>query len=165
MMKEIDQSMIVYLDETGIDNNEVYASGWAPKGSKLYAEKSGKKTQRISVIGSLNNNKFIAPLVFEGYTNHDVFIAYLDKILIPILQKGQVIVMDNATFHKSVLIQQKIEDAGCSLKYLPAYSPDLNPIEHHWYRIKNTLRKNLKKFNRDLLQTAVEMFSDIGHTL
>lgn len=71
-MTEIDPSMVVYLDETGIDNDEVYAHGWTPKGQELYAEKPGKKTQRISVIGSLNNNNFIAyDLYYKSSFNCD----------------------------------------------------------------------------------------------
>ena len=129
--------MIVYLDEAGINNDDVYAYGWAPEGERLYAEKPGERTQRISIIGALNNNNFIAPLVFEGYTNQDVFIVYLEKVLIPVLQEGQVVVMDNAAFHKGIIIRQKIEAAGCFLKYLPTYSPDFNPIETAFSTIKS----------------------------
>ena len=137
--------MIVYLDEAGMDNHEVYASGWGLKGERLHHMKPGERSQRISIIGSLNNNNFIAPLVFEGYTNSSVFVTYLKKVLVPVLKKGQTIVMDNAAFHKSSDVKKTIEDAGCFLKYLPPYSPDLNPIEHHWHALKNSFRKNLKK--------------------
>ena len=154
--------MIVYVDEAGINNNEVYPYGWAFMGNRLLAEKPGERTQRISIIGALNKNDFIAPLVFEGYTNKDVFVQYLEKVLLPVLQKGQVIVMDNAAFHKGNVIQQTIEAAGCFLKYLPTYSPDLNPIEHHWFSKKNCLRKNLQQCNYDLLKAAEFAFPLIG---
>lgn len=102
----------------------------------------------------MNQNNIIAPLVFEGYTNTDVFITYLDKVLVPLLQKGQVVIMDNAAFHKSPRIKKIIENAGCFLIFLPAYSPDLNPIEHFWYSIKNKFRKKITEFGFDLFQVA-----------
>lgn len=106
----------------------------------------------------MNQGNIIAPLVFQGYTNTDVFVAYLEKVLVPSLRKGQVIVMDNAAFHKSPRIKKIIEDAGCSLIFLPAYSPDLNPIEHFWHSIKNKIRKKLAESEFDLFQTALCAF-------
>lgn len=108
----------------------------------------------MSIIGALNQDNIIAPLVFEGYTNTDVFITYLEKVLVPLLRKGQVLIMDNAAFHKSPRIQKIIDDAGCSLIFLPAYSPDLNPIEHFWHSIKNKFRKKLVEYEFDLFQAA-----------
>lgn len=161
-MENIHPSMVVYIDEAGLNNDEVYSYGWAQKGERLYDVKPGEKTQRVSIIGALNDNDFIAPLVFEGYTNTEVFMVYLEQVLIPVLKKGQVVVMDNASFHKHSDIKHAIEKAGCFLKYLPTYSPDLNPIEHHWYSKKNSLRKNLKQCNYDLLQAAEITFESIG---
>jgi transposase len=154
--------MIVYIDEAGMDNDDVLSYGWAQKGERLYQLKPGNATQRISIIGGLNSGDFIAPLLFEGYTNSAVFTTYLEKVLIPVLKKGQVVVMDNATFHKGSVIRNLIEAAGCFLKYLPTYSPDFNPIEHCWNPLKNSFRKNLVKCNFDLLQAAEFVFSPIG---
>lgn len=145
-----------------MDNHEVYASAWGLKGKRVHHEKHGKRSQRISIIGGLNSNEIIAPLVFEGYTNSAVFITYLKDVLVPKLEKGQIVVMDNATFHKDSEIQKIIEDAGCTLKYLPPYSPDLNPIEHHWHSLKNSFRKNLKKYCFDLFKTAQSIFAPAG---
>lgn len=149
---------IVYLDEAGIDNDEVYARGWSEVGTRLYDSKPAKATQRLSIIAALNQDKIIAPLVFEGYTNTDVFIAYLEKVLVPVLRKKQIIIMDNAAFHKNSRIQQIIENADCSLIFLPAYSPDLNPIEHFWHSIKNKVRKKLIECDFDLFQAVQCVF-------
>jgi transposase len=146
--------MIVYIDEAGMDNNDVLIYGWTEKGMRLCQLKPGNATQRISIIGSFNNGDFIAPLLFEGYTNGVVFMTYLEKVLIPVLKKGQVVVMDNAAFHKGSAIRDLIESAGCSLKYLPTYSPDFNPIEHCWNSLKNSFRKKLAECDYDLFQAA-----------
>jgi transposase len=79
-----------------------------------------------------------------------------------VLKKGQVVVMDNAAFHKGSAIRNLIENAGCFLKYLPTYSPDFNPIEHYWNPLKNSFRKNLAKCDYDLLQAAQFAFNPIG---
>lgn len=154
----MDLAKIVFVDEAGIDNNEVYVYGWSEVGTRLYALKPGNATQRLSIISALNQNQIIAPLVFEGYTNTEVFITYLQKVLVPSLQEGQTVIIDNAAFHKDSRIQKIIEDAGCHLKFLPPYSPDLNPIEHFWYSIKNKIRKKLEGSNFDLFQAVQSTF-------
>ncbi len=84
------------------------------------------------------------------------------QVLIPTLTKGQVIIMDNASYHKGPEIEKIINDAQCSLKYLPAHSPDLNPIEHYWHSKKNYLRKNIRSCNQDLFQAAEITFHKTG---
>ncbi len=89
-------------------------------------------------------------MVFTGYCDSKVFEAYIEHCLLPLLEKGQVIVIDNASFHKSIKAKKLIENAGCFLKFLPPYSPDLNPIEHYWFKVKNYIRK--------LLDSGQELF-------
>jgi transposase len=156
--------MLVFLDEAGLDNNEVYPYGWSKKGDRLHDTKPGEVTQRISMISALNDNNLSATLVFEGYTNSAVFITYLTAVLVPTLKKGQTVILDNASYHKSPSVKQIIEAAGCFLKYLPPYSPDLNPIEHYWHSKKNSLRKNLKSCEYDLFQAAQLTFNSIGQS-
>ena len=96
------------------------------KGKRITGEKIGnkKKRQRISIIAGLNykNKEIIAPFYYNGYTNTEVFIAWVSKILLPTLRPKHVIIMDNATFHKSTRIKKLIESKGCKLLYLPTYS-------------------------------------------
>lgn len=95
----------------------------------------------MSIIAALNQKQLIAPLTFVGSCNRQVFEQWLEEMLIPYLLPRQTVVLDNASFHKSELIRGLIEGAGCELKYLPPYSPDLNEIEHYWFPIKNRVRK------------------------
>ncbi|WP_237342968.1 IS630 family transposase [Wolbachia endosymbiont of Folsomia candida] len=124
---KINKENLVFIDESGIDDNEFYAYGWAPKGKRLFAEKPAFKKKRISIIGALNQGKVGAPCAFEGYCNSELFEAYVENILIPELKIGQTVILDNASFHKSVKIRKLIENVGCNVLFLPPYSPDLNP--------------------------------------
>ena len=91
--------------------------------------------------------EMIAPYVSDGYTDAERFNGWLEKCLLPCLRKGQVIVMDNASFHKSKKTKELIESVGCRLFFQPAYSPDLNPIEKQWAILKKKFRKHKHKFN------------------
>jgi transposase len=153
---------IVYIDESGIDDNEEYPYAWGKKGERIYAMKSGVKRKRLSIIGSLNQNILKAPFVFEGSCTRDVFEIYLSEILLPYIKPGQTIVMDNASFHKGGKIKSIIESAGCELTYLPAYSPDLNPIEHWWSPVKHRIKQALPLHNRDIYKAAEFVFPKLS---
>jgi len=108
-----------------------------------------KSLQGLSIISALNYNRkeLFAPFYYEGYTNKEVFTLWVEKVLLPELQPNQIIIMDNATFHKSEKVKELIESKNCFLLYLPKYSPDLNPIEHCWYPLKVKIRKARKFIN------------------
>lgn len=133
------------MDESGVHQHIEYEYGWAKRGRRIYGEKPGSKGQRINIIGGLNNGKLIAPAVFEGYCNTEVFELYLEEHLLPNLKAGQVLILDNASFHKSEKAKSIAEASKCLLKYLPPYSPDFNPIEKKWADLKS----NIKKFRRN----------------
>ncbi len=158
----IEKAKIHFIDEAGIDNDESYEYGWSLLGERIYALKLGARTQRISIIGALNDNKIHSPFVFEGYTTKEVFETYLEQVLVPNIKPGDYVVIDNASFHKGGRIQQIIEQAGCTLIYLPAYSPDLNPIEHFWFSIKNAIKKSLEQAGHCLIQAAEIVFGSTG---
>lgn len=98
------------------------------------------------MIGALCDKMIIAPLVFEGTCNKSLFEAYVREILIKELKAGQIVIMDNISFHKTAAVKELIESVGCTILFLPIYSPDLNPIEHYWFKIKNQIRKIAQDF-------------------
>jgi len=122
----------VYLDESGIDSNDGYPYGWSRRGSRCHASKSGKKKKRLSMIAALHEKKLKAAFTFEGYGTQKVFNSYIEEVLVPKLDAGQTIILDNSSIHKSSKTRELIEAVGCKLLFLPPYSPDLNPIEHQW---------------------------------
>lgn len=153
MAKWADET-IVYVDEAGMDNREDYGYGWNERGQRFHALKSGRRQGRVNMIAALCNRKLMAPFTVEGSCNRSVFEIWLETCLIAVLIPGQVVVLDNATFHKGGRIEQLIEEAGCQLLYLPAYSPDFNRIERCWSWLKSRIRKLLNQF--DCLRTAME---------
>jgi transposase len=110
------------------------------------------------MIAALGKGQLLAPFTVEGSCNRSVFEIWLESCLIPLLQPGQVVVMDNATFHKGGRIEQLIR---CELLYLPAYSPDLNKIERCWSWITSRIRKQLDQFNclRDAMEYVLHLSS------
>ncbi|WP_353289328.1 transposase [Wolbachia endosymbiont (group A) of Paraperithous gnathaulax] len=103
------------------------------------------------------DEKFIAPMTFTGGCNKDMFNVWLERRLLPQLQRDTTIVMDNATFHKTPKTKSLIESFGCHLLYLPTYSPDLNPIEHCWHTIKSCLRP--------LMHQCTDLHLLVGNTI
>ena len=116
---------------------------------------------RLNSLGGCYNQNLIATFTVEGACNRIVFETWLETCLLPTLKPGQVVVMDNATFHKGGRIQQLIQDAGCKLLYLPPYSPDLNLIEKCWSWLKSRIRKKLEEFNclRDAIEHVLRLAS------
>lgn len=158
-----DPANIVYLDESGLNDNEVYERAWGPKGPRIYGLKPGGKKIRYSMISCLQNNKIIAPFIFEGSCSRSVFEVYLQKVLLPVLIPGSTIIMDNAAFHKGGKIADLIKNAGCFLLYLPAYSPDLNPIENWWFVIKNAVRYLISTTKQTFKKCMASVFERFCH--
>jgi len=113
------------------------------------------------MIAALCNRHLIAPFTVEGACNRVVFETWLETCLLPVLKLGQVVVLDNATFHKGGRIEQLIQKAGCKLLYLPPYSPDLNKIERCWSWLKSRIRKRLGQCNclRDAMEQVLCLVS------
>jgi hypothetical protein len=143
----IEKNDIIYLDESGFDMNMRKEFGWKERGKRLYDNKSGnRKGKRITVISALKDRKLLAPMWFEGNTDTNIFNEWIEKCLVPELKPNQVIVMDNATFHKSEATRKLIESVECKLLYLPPYSSDFNPIEQKWGHVKNMVKKIRDQF-------------------
>lgn len=124
-LKTKSTAQIAYIDEAGIDNREEYPYGYGEIGQRYHALKSGKRTERSSWIAALKQGDIFAPLTFAGSCNRDLFELWLEECLLPQLQVGDVIVIDNASFPRSQYIDEVVTAAGCELWYLPPYSPEL----------------------------------------
>ncbi len=157
-MSKIDKKDIVYLDESGIRNNEAKAFGWSLKGSRLYDLKSGTNRKVLNIAAALRNGKIIAPFIFEGRCDKEVFNTYLFQILKNNLKPTDYVVLDNASFHKASKIREICASVGCRLEFLPPYSPDFNEIEHHWFSLKTKLRKLIGDKNKSLMELTEEVF-------
>jgi transposase len=144
----------VDVDESGLDERDDYASGWSAVGERFHALRSGRRQGRINMIAGYRAGQLIAPFTVAGGCNRVVFEICLEQCLIPELQPGQGVIVDNATFHHGGRIQELIEAAGCHLLYLPPYSPDLNRIEKCWAWLKSRIRKRLRY--SDNLREAME---------
>lgn len=147
-IEKVNPADLVFLDETGIDEYLQRDYARAKRGKQVISDVYGRKYGRTSAIAAWlpHKKEMIAPYVFDGYTDSKRFNGWLKKCLLPELKRGQVIIMDNAAFHKSKLTKELIESVGCRLLYQPPYSPDLNPIEQQWAVLKRKFRKHKHKF-------------------
>lgn len=161
-LKELAKEDIVYIDESGIRKNEAIEYGWSEKGERLYDLRSGVKHKALNLIGALQNKKLVAPFAFEGTCDTKVFNTYLFSVLKPCLNKKSVIVLDNATFHRSSKIKKLCEEVGCTYRFLPPYSPDLNDIEGSWYSVKSRLRKLIRDKKGSLMELITEVFMGLN---
>lgn len=129
------------MDEAGIEQYIYRTKAKAERGKRVYGEISGKRYIRTSIISALNyENKLVTPLLFEGVTDTELVIFWVNSFLLPALPTNSTIIWDNASFHKSLKLKELIEEAGHTMIFLPPYSPDLNPIEHKWHEVKQRLR-------------------------
>lgn len=130
----------VYIDESGMDPRETQDRAWGRRGQVVQAKKSGKYYLRSNVIAGLVGKKSIAPFVFYGACNTGLFNDWVETFLIKELIPGQTVILDNASFHKSPKTKALIEAVGCHILFLPAYCPDLNPIEKFWANMKRWVK-------------------------
>jgi putative transposase len=132
----------VYLDESGFAANAQRAYGYAPIGVRVYGKISAHSRPRTSLLAARDTTGLIAPILFEGSCNAALFNHWLAEHLTSDLTDNDVVIMDNATFHKTAETRRIIEYAGATLLYLPPYSPDLNPIEHDFAALKKIREYN-----------------------
>lgn len=140
----------MYIDESGINEYLYRQYGRAQKGKKVYGALSGARYHRESFIAAQSQYKIFAPFCYTGTCNTALFNTWLEKICIPELKPGDVLILDNASFHKSKATIEMIERAGCEVLFLSPYSPDLNPIEKFWANFK----KKVKELIKDCLDLA-----------
>ncbi len=130
----------VYVDEAGVENTLDYPYGWSPKGERCWCERLGHATERVSMVAAWCVGKVFAPMTFTGHCNSLVVEAWFTRLLLPKLRPDQVVILDNASFHRHAKLKALLEPRGCRLLALPPYSPDLNKIEPLWHQLKSKIR-------------------------
>jgi transposase len=136
----LDPARLVFIDETAVSTNMVRLRGRAPRGVRVVDHVPLGKWETITFVAALRHNKMVAPLVLEGAMTGEIFRAYVEQFLVPTLRRNDIVVMDNFAAHKVAGIREAIERAGAAVRYLPKYSPDLNPIEMPFSKFKTFLR-------------------------
>jgi transposase len=137
----LDPARLVFIDETAVSTNMVRLRGRAPRGARVIGSVPLGAWQTITFVGALRHNKMTAPMVIEGAMTGEMFLAYVEQCLVPTLRRNDIVVMDNCRIHLVAGIREAIEKARATLRYLPKYSPDLNPIELPYSKFKALLRK------------------------
>ena len=140
-MPGLDADRVVVIDETWAKTNMARTHGYAPKGERLVDAAPHGHWHTTTFVGALTARGFIAPLVVAGAVNGELFRAYVERVLVPELRPGDVVVLDNLAAHKRAGARRAIEAAGCAVLFLPPYSPDLTPIELAFAKLKGLLRK------------------------
>lgn len=142
---QIDPAQVVFIDETWAKTNMTRCYGRSALGTRLVEKTPCGRWQTTTFLGALRAEGFIAPLTVEGAINGELFLAWVTQHLVPALRPGDIVVMDNLSSHKVLGVREAIEAAGSELRYLPPYSPDLNPIELAFSKFKKLLRDGAER--------------------
>jgi transposase len=137
----VDPSRLVFIDETWTKTNMAPLRGWAPRGMRLVTKVPHGHWNTTTFLAALRHDRIEAPWLFEGPINGESFAVYVEKVLLPTLRPGDIVIMDNLGSHKSKIVRRLIRSVGAKLLFLPKYSPDLNPIEQVFAKLKHLLRK------------------------
>jgi transposase len=152
----------VFLDETGASTKMARRCGRSPRGTRCRAPIPHGHWKTTTFTGALRLDGLVAPMVLDGPMNAEAFLAYVEQILVPALRPGDVVVMDNLPAHKPAGVRLAIERAGARLLYLPPYSPDFNPIEMAFSKLKALLKKAAARSVADLwraIADAIDAFT------
>ena len=162
LQPKLDPARLVFIDETWAKTNMVRLHGRSPRGTRLHAKAPYAHWRTMTFIGALRCDRIEAPWVLDRPVNSRSFLAYVRERLVPTLKPGDVVVLDNLGSHKHKTVRRLIRAAGAKLFFLPPYSPDLNPIEQAFAKLKTLLRKAAERSWSavcDRIGTLLETFS------
>jgi transposase len=137
----LDPARLVFIDETWAKTNMTRTHGRSRRGTRLVASVPQGRWHTLTFLAALRSDRIDAPCVIDGPINGQSFLAYVEQVLVPTLRQGDVVIIDNLGSHKGKAVRQAIRAAGAKLFFLPPYSPDLNPIEQVFAKLKTLLRK------------------------
>ena len=150
--EKVEAKRLIFVDEMGTNTSLSPVYAWAKKGQRAHWCVPRNRGANTTMLSSMSLRGMGPSLTVEGATTSAVFEAYVEQVLAPTLRKGQVVVMDNLSAHKGERIRELIEERGCELIYLPSYSPDFNPIEEAFSKIKGLVRKAEARTKEALLE-------------
>ena len=153
---ELDPAQLIFIDETGVNTKMARLRGWAPKGERCRAAIPHGHWKTTTFTAGLRLDGIAAPMLLDGPMHGVAFRAYVEQVLVPDLSPGDIVVMDNLPAHKVAGIRQAIEAVGAHLLYLPPYSPDFNPIEMAFSKLKALLRKTAARTVNDLWEAIAQ---------
>jgi transposase len=154
---DLDPVRLVFIDETWASTNMARLRGRSKKGERLRAGIPHGHWKTTTFVAGLRLTGMVAPLVLDGPINREAFHAYVNQVLVPELTPGDIVVMDNLGSHKGPAVRDAIEAAGATLLYLPPYSPDFNPIENAFAKLKALLRKAAERTVDDLWDAIADL--------
>ena len=143
-------SRLVFVDESGSNPVLALRYGWAPRGERAAGRAPCNRGSNTTILAALTCRGLLATMTVEGAANTDVFLTYLDRVLCPALRRGQTVVLDNLSVHKNQAVAKRTKACGCRLLFLPRYSPDFNPIEGAFSKLKAFLRRRAARTQRAL---------------
>jgi transposase len=156
----LDPAQLVFVDETWASTNLTRTHGRCPVGQRLVMAVPHGHWQTTTFVAALRYDGLTAPTVVDGAMTGDLFVAYVEQQLVPTLRPGDIVVMDNLVCHKRAGVRAAIEAAGCERRLLPPYSPDLNPIEKAFSKLKAKLRAVAKRTVEELWQYLGEVLDE-----
>ncbi len=160
----VEPEMLLFVDECGVHTSMAPIYGYAPTGERLHLPVPRNRGKNTTLLSSMTTGGMGPSLAVEGATTARVFETYVEKALVPRLRAGQIVVMDNLGAHRPRRIRELIEKRGCELLYLPAYSPDYNPIEEAFAKIKNLVRKAVARSKEALIEAIAAALSAVTAT-
>ena len=158
----VEPERLLFVDECGTHTSLAPIYGYAPRGERLYLWVPRSRGKNTTLLSSMTIEGMGPSLTVEGSTTARVFETYVEKVLLPSLEEGQIVVMDNLSAPRPKRIRELIEQHGCELLYLPSYSPDFNPIEEAFAKIKNLLRKAAARTKEALVEAIAAALSAVS---
>lgn len=160
-MRIVDVRRLVFVDESGTHTSLARLFAWAVRGQRAMVQVPRNHGKNTTLVAALTWDGLQAPWTIEGAMDTNAFVVYVRDVLVPTLRPGQIVILDNLSVHKAPVIRQLIEACGCQLLYLPAYSPDLTPIEQAYSKIKEHLRRLAARTQSDLFDALASALTAV----
>ena len=162
MVSGLDSQTLVFVDEMGTHTSLAPLYGYSPRGQRAFFKTPRNRGTNTTLLSSMSLEGMGPSIAIEGSTTKEVFEAYIEHFVAPMLRAGQVVVMDNLSAHKGERVRKVIEDRGCKLLFLPPYSPDLNPIEEAFSKLKQSLRVIGARTKEALVEAIAKALGAVG---